>query len=365
MRYFNNLCVTILLSMLAISAPLLSVGVMRRTAIQELTKAINAHTISPVEARKKALSFKLTGSDLNDAVVKELIVTADNNGIQDILNPVKPEDLSDRSLVAKSEALAKEEAPKERRQAPATTSEVELRQEKKETEARAHVAEMKAIPSTKLTARVNTDKLPENIRNLINSYVNKKYSVEEIKELRKKNQMAQTTNQKGIEGRIEAWLDPYAQRNTKEELNEYVKNFVMPIATNARVWDKQSLIDQYYYISLAKPYFKKFDDINGLNSLSNLLVTLLGQNSNETTLVIDAITDKTPIKNKYFVEIIDEWTAAQIPIAPIVTKQDFPTQKIDKDFEKEERNYFREPHEDETPVEKEESMSGASSRIKD
>jgi hypothetical protein len=209
MRYFNNLCVTILLSMLAISAPLLSVGVMRRTAIQELTKAINAHTISPVEARKKALSFKLTGSDLNDAVVKELIVTADSNGIQDILNPVfvasdfanppSPSHLRSESSGGQAglrRTGATSDKPQLRQASPATTSEVELRQEKKEADARAYIAETKAI-------------------------------------------------------------------------------------------------------------------------------------------------------------------------APIVTKQDFPTQKIDKDFEKEERNYFREPHEDETPVEKEESMSGASSRIKD
>jgi hypothetical protein len=68
---------------------LLSFGAGQRTAVQELTKAIKAHTISPADARKKALSFKLTGTELTDHIVRELVNVADSNGIQDILNPTK------------------------------------------------------------------------------------------------------------------------------------------------------------------------------------------------------------------------------------------------------------------------------------
>jgi hypothetical protein len=454
MRYFNNLCVTILLSMLAISAPLLSVGVMRRTAIQELTKAINAHTISPVEARKKALSFKLIGSDLNDAVVKELIVTADSNGIQDILNPVKPEkalqkqaklteapkvqiqampviepipnlavkkayydltifgksfnnfkpgddynanmrqlrlfdaelnriraiavEASKTKLVESDQKMVDEMLqslfPALSQKLQSIQGEVELIQQKKEADAKATIKKPSplepALNPTKFTPITPNDLasgkniIPKNISDLINLYVGKGYTVEEIIALRKKNQMAQATSARGIE----AWLDPYAERNTKEELNEYVQTYVMPIATNARIWDKQSLIDQYYYISLAKPYFKKFKDSKGLISISQLLMSLLGQNSNETTLVIDAITDKTPIKNKYFVEIIDEFESSSAK--PTADGAQTPTQgsstpRSNKSSEKDESDYFRDPHEDETRMEKEESMSGASSRIKD
>lgn len=59
----------------------------KRAAIQDLNKEIAKETISPEAARKKALNLKLSGSDLNDPIVYELMVTADKANIQDIFNP--------------------------------------------------------------------------------------------------------------------------------------------------------------------------------------------------------------------------------------------------------------------------------------
>lgn len=89
MRYTHYTRHILIGSALLSSVAILSVGVDRRIAIQKLTEAIKAHTIAPADARKKALSFKLTGSDLKDQVVGELITTADSNGIPDILNAAK------------------------------------------------------------------------------------------------------------------------------------------------------------------------------------------------------------------------------------------------------------------------------------
>lgn len=207
---------------------------------------------------------------------------------------------------------------------------------------------------------------PEAIKNLIVQYVNKEYTIEQVKALRKENrvQLAKVEGLRSKDPRFDQWLDPYEHKNTKEELNEYVQKFVLHTPTTQRTWDKNAVIDEYYYLTLAKPYFKKFNDRTGANRIFQLLLNFLAMNGNDTSLAVNTVTDKTPIKNKYFVEIIDEFEHART--TPTITKQDFPTSKSGKDIFEDERNYLRdESREAEIHPEIEESMSGAGSRIKD
>lgn len=177
-------------------------------------------------------------------------------------------------------------------------------------------------------------RISETTADLVGAYANKEYTTDQIMGLRKKNLQQEKLS------------NPYAGK-TKEELFALLEPYSLKwIADKTWTWDIRNVIDTFYLLSLAKLRLKELDnkDFASRNKISKALIGLLTKDGNTSSLVFDFSTNNTPIKNKYFVELIDEFekqqTAAPVISTPSPTIQDFPVQKIDKLSSDEEKDYF-------------------------
>src|ERR1044072_1052023 len=72
-------------SVLAITIGLNALTPVKRGAIQQLTKEINAG-LNEAEARRRAIALKIDRRDMKDNIVTELIMSADVKGMPDIFD---------------------------------------------------------------------------------------------------------------------------------------------------------------------------------------------------------------------------------------------------------------------------------------
>lgn len=204
-------------------------------------------------------------------------------------------------------------------------------------QAKPAIVEQKAPATQKFQLQKNPYTESNTIWNLVYIYVNKDYTADQVMNLRKKNKPPHQW------GSVPA--NPFAALKKDEMAALVQEGNPKKLKLYNRSWDIVSLIDHYYWLNLAKLRFKELGNVSGLQKVNFIITELLAKNGNDTLLVVDEIKNKTPIKNKYFVEIIDEFEKKQNNASnsttPSPTIQDFPAQKIDKLSSGDEKDYFR------------------------
>ena len=340
-RFLSNAAI---LCAIAFCATAYALTPMQRGTIQDLTKQIKAGTLNPSEAREKALSLKIPANQMHDFIVQDLVTTADTKCIADILKPItapvaqasnpavqeiyndykifsasmdnfKPSNsftadkrsirqvgtefdriietvsaLNETVLNSADQTLINELIEKLLPALFKKLLDINAEIDRQEQTKIPPVAEQKTTLKT----------IPANIIELTNNtYLNKEYTVEQVMNLRQKNKPAHKW------GSVPA--NPFAALRKDEMLLRFQKDNPKKWNWESPQWDIVSVIDTYYLFYLAKIRCKELGDITCLQRVNQELVKFLSQYGDDSVLVVDVIENKTPIKNKYFIELINEF----------------------------------------------------------
>ncbi len=189
--------------------PLVALTPGKRARLMDLIKDVELNRVSEQDLRSRATKLGITGSDMNDAKVTQLIYLADSKGMHDIFNP---------ALAPKKTLLENT--------LPATAREIMI----------------DAVePHTLFTLQDSPDpaSVPLFIHEFIGRLNNYPYSEAEATALRAKNMRNNVTH------------NPYAGKPA-ESIMQKIEPIIINIRNPQAQWDTQSIIETYYKLILAR-----------------------------------------------------------------------------------------------------------------